>query len=82
MILDTLNTMISIQVFMEGNLEDRSTALPKTERFSDAINEEDDSTDLLVMVLYARKKTHTRYHRSPYFAITLSLLLTQFLYQR
>jgi hypothetical protein len=37
MILDALNTMISIQVFMEGNLEDRSTALPKTPRLSDAV---------------------------------------------
>jgi hypothetical protein len=36
----------------------------------------------LVIVLYARKKTQTLYHRSPYLAMTFSLLLTQFLYQR
>jgi len=41
MVLDALDTMIGIQIFMEGNLEDRSTALSETERFRDAITEED-----------------------------------------
>ena len=33
MILDTLNAMVSIQVFMESNLEDRSTPLPGMDTF-------------------------------------------------
>jgi hypothetical protein len=39
MILDTLNTMISIQIFMERKLEDRSTALPENGEARAAVNE-------------------------------------------
>jgi len=44
MVLDALNTMIGIQVFMKGNLEDRSTALPETARFSNAVHREEGIT--------------------------------------
>jgi hypothetical protein len=36
----------------------------------------------LVMTDHARKKTQTRYQRSPYLATTASLFDTQFLYHR
>jgi hypothetical protein len=79
----TLNTMECIEVLMHGDLENGSSSLSMEMKQSSAIQiMTPTETCRLVITLYARKNDQTLNHRSPYLAITLSLLLIQFLYQR
>lgn len=79
----TLNTMECIEVLMHGDLENSSSSLSMKFKQSSAIQIiTPTETCRLVITLYARKNDQILNHRSPYLAITLSLLLIQFLYQR
>ena len=78
----SLNTMECIKVLVHGDLENRSSSLSENETVINIGTMGPIETCRLVITLYARKNDQILNHRSPYLAIILSLLLSQFLYQR
>ena len=84
--LDTLNTVSRVDVLDEGELPAGSTALAGGN--SGCGEEVFPDLDKLVMYMYicsmqyAEQGELTRNHLLPYFSSTLSLLPSQFLYQR
>ena len=81
-----VDARVRVEIFVHGDLEDRRAPIPISSKhkwhISPSLHSARLNAHLEMMVEYARKNTQIRYHRSPYLASTLSLLLTQLRYQR
>jgi hypothetical protein len=78
----THDTVVCVEILVKGDLEHARRALPVFRSASYPEMTQSKGTNRDEMTDQARKNTQMRYQRSPYASMTLSLLLTQFLYHR